>query len=339
MTADLGTRPGELYAPGDELLPFEASGGGDATDLERDHAGASGERPGEDAFARSRGRFEAIVGWMEDADSDGLEHSELEERLQSDGRELLRSLFEDKLELRAERERRLDEVVDAAGTASGAVEPDHQRPLQSVFGCVRVGRLAYRRRGEENLYVADGVLNLPEEKHSHGLRRLVGLEVPRGSFDDATEAIRRSTGIQIGKRQVEELALRAAVDFEAFYEQREREAVDQGDALVLSCDGKGVVMRSDALRPQTRKQAESSEHKLKTRLSRGEKRARKRIAEVAAVYEITPQVRTPADILPATEQEREAARDGPKAKSKWLQASVTDDDAKRSPRAGRSRPA
>jgi len=327
MTADLGTRSGELYAQADELLPGAAPGEDDATDLERDRAGVSGERSGGDVFARSRERFDAIVGSLESVETDGLEHSELEDLLQREGRELLRSLFEDKLELRAIREVRLGQVVDAAGVERRAVEPGHSRPLQSVFGEVRVGRLAYRRRGEENLYVADGVLNLPEEKHSHGVRRLVALEVPRGSFDDATETIRRITGTQLGKRQVEELALRAAVDFEAFYEHREHDAVDHDDALVLSCDGKGVVMRSGALRPQTKKQAESSEHKLRTRLSRGEKRNRKRMAEVAAVYEITPEVRAPADILPATDEEREDARAGPEAKSKWVCASVTDDAA------------
>jgi len=323
MTADLGTRSGELYAPGDELLPGAALGGDDATDLERDRAPANGR----DAFARSRERFDAIVDSLESVETDRLEHSELEDLLQKEGRELLRSLFEDKLELCAIREPRLDRVVDAAGVERRAVERDHSRPLLSVFGEVRVGRLAYRRRGEENLYVADGVLNLPEEKHSHGLRRMVALETPRGSFDDATDAIRRITGAVLGKRQVEELALRAAVDFEAYYEHREYDAVDHDDVLVLSCDGKGVVMRPEALREQTRKQAEDAENKLKTRLSKGEKRGRKRMAEVAAVYEITPEVRAPADILPTTDEEREAVRDGPKAKNKWLSASVTDDAA------------
>jgi hypothetical protein len=31
---------------------------------------------------------------------------------------------------------------------------------------VSVERLAYRRRGEENLHLADALLNLPQEKHS-----------------------------------------------------------------------------------------------------------------------------------------------------------------------------
>jgi hypothetical protein len=34
---------------------------------------------------------------------------------------------------------------------------------------VTVHRLAYRHRGEENLYPADGTLNLAEELYSHGL--------------------------------------------------------------------------------------------------------------------------------------------------------------------------
>jgi hypothetical protein len=85
------------------------------------------------------------------------------------------------------------------------------------------------------------------------------------------------------------------VDFDSFYAQRQRAAAQQDDVLVLSCDGKGVVVLPDALRDATKKQAEGSEHKLKTRLSRGEKRARKRMAEVCAVYDATPAPRTAAD--------------------------------------------
>ena len=60
-------------------------------------------------------------------------------------------------------------------------------------------------------------------------------------------------------------------------------------------------MRQEALRDQTRKQAQSAQTKLTTRLSKGEKRARKRMAEVAAVYDVEPAPRTPADILPCDE--------------------------------------
>jgi hypothetical protein len=61
------------------------------------------------------------------------------------------------------------------------------------------------------------VLNLPTEKHSHGLRRQAALEAARGSFDGAVEAIQRSTRQALGKRQTEGLAARSAVDFDDFY--------------------------------------------------------------------------------------------------------------------------
>jgi len=54
-----------------------------------------------------------------------------------------------------------------------------------VFGKVKVARIAYRPPGRANLHPADTVLNLPSERHSHGLRRLAVAEATRGSFDDA----------------------------------------------------------------------------------------------------------------------------------------------------------
>ena len=131
----------------------------------------------------------------------------------------------------------------------------------------------------------------------------------------------------LGKRQVEQLAARSAVDFEAFYENpsRTRAAVTDGDVLVLSADGKGIVMRPEALRPATAKAAGKATAKLKTRLSKGEKRNRKRMAEVGAVYDATPIVRAPTDIIGRDDDtERTPA---PKATNKWLTASVVDDAA------------
>jgi hypothetical protein len=51
------------------------------------------------------------------------------------------------------------------------------------------------------------------------------------------------------------------------------------------------------------------------------------MAEVCAVYDLTPTPRTVADILPASDVERDKARPAPTAHNKWLTASVTDDAA------------
>ena len=277
------------------------------------------------AFDRSRERFESVVGFLHGSQAAGLTHSELETRLSVDARELIRVLYQDHMDLRTAREVRLPALTDAAGICRGAVERAHRRPLQTVFGAVNVDRLAYRHRGEANLYPADAALNIPTELHSHGLRELAAVESARGSFDDARSALRRATGVEIGKRQVEQLAGRAAVDFAAYYERPTRAPADDGDVLVLSADGKGIVMRSDALRPATAKAAAKATGKLKTRLSKGEKRNRKRMAEVGAVYDVTPVVRNPTDIIGSDPHAGKPP--APTAKNKWLTASVVDDAA------------
>ena len=132
-------------------------------------------------------------------------HADLEDRLAAPGRELLRSLAQDHLDLRAEREQTRTGVVDAGGLARTRVESGHGRTLRTVCGPVQVWRKAYRAPGVENLYPADAVLNMPGGKHSQGLRRLAAVEATRGSFDDAAAAIGRATGTRIGKRQVEDL--------------------------------------------------------------------------------------------------------------------------------------
>jgi hypothetical protein len=66
----------------------------------------------------------------------------------------------------------------------------------------------------------------------------------------------------VPKRPTEELAQAPAVDFEGCYQQRagggsggsSREA----DLLVMSVDGKGIVMRHEDLREETQRRAQRS---------------------------------------------------------------------------------
>jgi len=81
-------------------------------------------------------------------------------------------------------------------------------------------------------------------------------------------------------------------------------------------------MRPASLRPATARAAEVAGNKLASRLSKGEKRNRKRMAEVGAVYDLTPVVRTPADIINTGQPGQAEPTPGPKARDKWLTASV-----------------
>jgi hypothetical protein len=278
-----------------------------------------------DAFGASRAVFEQITQYLAGPQAARMTHAQLEEQLDERGRQLVRQLYQDSLDLRAAREPRLAEVIDADGWGRGTAERRRSRELATIFGQVSVTRIAYREPGLADLQPADAILNLPVEKHSHGLRRLAALEAARGSFEQTAAAIGRATGVGLGKRQVEQLAAAAASDIDAFYAAGQQPACGEDDVLVLSFDGKGIVMRPDGLRAATA--AKATSRKLAGRLSKGHKRARKRMAEVAAVYDLSPAARTVADILPETDAERAAAQPAPTAAGKWLTASVVDDAA------------
>jgi hypothetical protein len=69
--------------------------------------------------------------------------------------------------------------------------------------------------------------------------------------------------VRLGRRQAEQLAARAAVDVDGFYAAHVPDPAPEA-VLVLSFDGKGVVMRPDGLRHATAKAAASQ--KLSTRI-------------------------------------------------------------------------
>jgi hypothetical protein len=206
---------------------------------------------------------------------------------------------------------------------------DNERGLMTAFGGVRIDRVAHHAPSTESLHPLDAALNLPKESFSFGVRRRAAIEATRGSFDDAVESIVTTTGAKISKRQLEQLVIRAACDFDAFYDTRAvltlKDVAQLGDLLVLTTDAKGVVMRYEALRPATQRAANQARHKLKRRLSKGEKKNRKRMAQVAAVYTMDPFVRTPEDLLSELEREDQRPIKRPRPENKRVWASVDKD--------------
>jgi len=146
-----------------------------------------------EGFTASRERLTTVLGLFDSAAAAAVSHAELEVHLQVAGRELFRRLYQDHLDLRARRETRVA-VHDADGALRRRAETGHARALSTVFGQVEVTRIAYRAPERSNLHPADAVLNLPAERHSHGLRRLAAVEATRGSYDDAVTGIASATG-------------------------------------------------------------------------------------------------------------------------------------------------
>lgn len=125
-------------------------------------------------------------------------------------------------------------------------------------------------------------------------------------FNQTVEIIKKTTAATVPKRQVEELAQKTAGDFDEFYVSQQAKSSSgeaTGEILVITVDGKGVVMRQEDLRPSTKKRAISGQRKLEKRLTKGEKRNSKRMATVAAVYTIKPFLRTAAQIVKPKESQ------------------------------------
>ena len=277
------------------------------------------------AFAQSRTCYRELEEWLSGEEAAGLRHADLEEQLQDRGRELLRRLHQGQLDLLAAREQRREDVTGPDGITRTRAEKGHGKVMATVFGQVTVSRIAYRAPGAPNVHLVDEALNLPQEKQSHGLRKLAAIESARGSFEDAAAAITRATGVKTGKRQVEELAMRAAADVDAFYAGRRPDPAPQDQVLMIQADGKGIVMREEGLRPATAKAAAAAMRKVAARLSPGEKNGRKRMAEIVSVCDVIPAPRTPADIITPPGRDPASRADPPKTQGRWLNASVTDD--------------
>jgi hypothetical protein len=275
----------------------------------------------EKPFDAARTGFEALVARLDDPETWGMPHSAVESIIERDGREILRRLLEDHVALRAQGFR-----GPTITGADGQVRTHCRlgtRHLVSVFGEIEVTRVGCHAPEHSTLFPVDAALNLPPTLYSHGLERRLASLVGRMSFEAAMAEVETSLGVAVPKRQAEEIAGRWAIDFDAFYGERVRAELPAavGELLILSVDGKGIVMRTEDLREATRRAASTREHKLKRRLSKGEKRNAKRMATVSAIYSLAQQPRGPEDIvreLRGTDPgQPKVVRPRPEAKRVW----------------------
>ena len=246
-------------------------------------------------FRAARRSFDELVESLKDTDALSMTHDEVERHIELEGREVLRQLFQGHLDLRAMCEER-SSVVGADAKVRTHKRPT-SRALSTVFGRCVVRRLALTARNVSGgLRPMDAELNLPSSLYSSGVEERAAVLAANLPFDEVTKQLNSTTGAGAAKRQVEEMVGRWAKDFEAFYESRPSNTAASMDLLVMSFDGKGIVMRPEALRPKTREALAKAKPKVGRRRSAGEK-PRKRMAEVATVYDLPLQVRNKEQVL------------------------------------------
>jgi hypothetical protein len=174
----------------------------------------------------------------------------------------------------------------------------HTRRYVSVFGAFRLARTAYgSRAGQEIAFVPlDNRLQLPASPFSYLLQDWDQALCVEQAFGPARGTVARILGLSQSVDSLERMNAQMAEPVTAFREGRPRpDPGTEGEVLVTSADGKGIVMRRPAAAPAP------PAHR-----SKGEKASQKRMATVGTAYTVDRYVRTPEQVLAAL------FRDGPK---------------------------
>jgi hypothetical protein len=196
-------------------------------------------------------------------------HDEVERYAVEQGRRIVRALFQAHMDLRGQAIA-VEPVVGKDGQERTHVRPDSARGLVTTVGKVDVPRAAYSGRGLQALHPTDADLNLPTDSYSFEVTRKIAMTAAEQPFDATRKLFAEFTGVHIALRQVEEITRGAARDMNEFYQSGSRvfDPDKTSDILVLSVDQKGIVMRRQDLREQTRLRAEQQEPKLDSRLTK-----------------------------------------------------------------------
>lgn len=273
-------------------------------------------------FTTARVVFLDLLEWAETKAP--LDHAAFEEDLFCRGTEVLRVIFQNRLD-----------QLSAIETAE-FVQPDgasvrqRSRQLMSTFGRLCFRRLGHKRPGETVWFPLDAMLNLPTGMYTHRLSRRVVEEGRAGSWEAAVKQIEETTGGHVPKRQAEALAVAAAQDFDAFnaLPLPANQVLGADALLIASSDSKGVRMLPTALREATRKTAAAEALTAVRGDPMAEKKPRshdRRMAVVTAVWEQQPVKRAAQDIVSELRRAPRAAAKRtklPRPENKRLAASL-----------------
>jgi hypothetical protein len=176
----------------------------------------------------------------------------------------------------------------------------HQRRYVSIFGEFLLSRAVYgSREGQKIEFVPlDNRLQLPSGVFSYLLQNWSQGLCVESAFGQVSPMLLRFLGLKLSVDSLERINEQMAEPVEAYREQRPAPAAaTEGELLVSSGDGKGIVMRRQADDPAP------AAHR-----SKGEKASQKQMATVAAVYTVDRHVRTPEEVVAALFRD---PRDGP----------------------------
>ncbi|MGH9610244.1 MAG: ISKra4 family transposase [Bryobacteraceae bacterium] len=209
---------------------------------------------------------------------------------------------------------------------------------RSIFGVLAIERYVYSRGAKRKTEWApvDARLGLPVGEQSYVLEDWMVRLCVKESFAEGVGTLSDLLGLKTSVRAAEVMARHMADHTETF--QEIKTSVDperEQEILVFVADGKGVPMRrpleqrlreekaaTAALDDACQNTAQPTEACKSKRLKPGEKRTRKQMAYVGAVYSIAPFKRNAADVVDELRRKKRQP-DRPRPQNKQVLAEMT----------------
>jgi hypothetical protein len=197
----------------------------------------------------------------------------------------------------------------------------HERRYVSIFGVFELSRVVYgSREGQKIEFVPlDNRLQLPASVYSYVLQDWSQGLCVESAFGQVATTLTRILGLKLSVDGLERTNVQMAERVEAYRGDRPAPAAEtEGELLVTSGDGKGIVMRRSA------DDKAPASHRTK-----GEKASKKQMATVGSVYTVDRHARSAEEVVAALFRDR---REGPppprpKPQNKHVWASLTRRDA------------
>jgi hypothetical protein len=199
----------------------------------------------------------------------------------------------------------------------------HCRRYVSIFGTFDLQRVVYgSREGQKLAFVPlDNRLQLPASVYSYLLQDWSQGLCVESAFGQVAATLARMFGLKLSSDALERINTQMAQRVADYrYDRPKPVAETEGEVVVASGDGKGIVMRRPADDPAP------AAHRTK-----GEKASHKQMAMVGSVYTVDRHVRTPEEVVAALF--RDPREDGdepparPKPQQKRVMASLSRSDA------------
>jgi hypothetical protein len=208
-------------------------------------------------------------------------------------------------------------VILPSGQVCQRLEELHERRYVSIFGTFQLQRTVYgTREGQKIDFVPlDNRLQLPDSIFSYVLQDWDQSLCVEQAFGQASSTIGRILNLKQSVDSLEHTNQEMAKDATTFMLEQPAPA-QEGEIIVTSADGKGIVMRRSADDPSP-----------KAHRSKGDKASQKRMATVATVYSVDRYLRTPEEVVAALFRDApEPSSDRPKPQHKEVWASLPRDD-------------